>query len=241
MTIRSDTRQLYLQVIDRLKKDIENGLYKEKEKLPSEFELSKRLGVSRTTLREALRLLEEENVLTRRHGVGTFVNTKPLFSSGIENLNSVTDMIISSGKTPGAQYISTEIIEASIEDKNRFMPKEIDSLAKIERVRTADGEPVVYCVDKIVKELIPIEKVHNQDSIFHVLEDYGSKHVSYAVTHIEPVGFHADISPLLNSQPDQSLLLLKQMHYTDTDEPVLYSANYFRSDVFSFYVVRKRI
>ena len=68
MTIKVDQRHLYLQVIDRLKKDIENGIFKEKEKLPSEFKLAKSLGVSRATLREALRLLEEENVIVRRHG-----------------------------------------------------------------------------------------------------------------------------------------------------------------------------
>ena len=78
MTIRTDNRHLYLQVIDRLKEDIEKGVFKEKEKLPSEFELAKTLGVSRATLREALRLLEEENVIVRRHGVGTFVNSKPI-------------------------------------------------------------------------------------------------------------------------------------------------------------------
>ncbi len=85
MTIKADHRHLYLQVIDRLKSDIATGIFKENEKLPSEFELSKSLGVSRATLREALRLLEEENVIVRRHGVGTFVNPKPLFTSGIEH------------------------------------------------------------------------------------------------------------------------------------------------------------
>ena len=63
MTIKVDHRHLYLQVIDRIKEDIEKGIFKEKEKLPSEFELAKSLGVSRATLREALRLLEEENVI----------------------------------------------------------------------------------------------------------------------------------------------------------------------------------
>ncbi|WP_371069100.1 GntR family transcriptional regulator [Sediminibacillus sp. JSM 1682029] len=241
MSIKADARHLYLQVIDQLKQDIEEGRYKEKEKLPSEFALSKRLGVSRATLREALRLLEEENIVTRRHGVGTFVNPKPVFSAGIEQLKSVTEMIASAGKIPGTQYLSTELIEASEEDKDRFAPAEIDTLAKIERVRTADGDPVVYCVDKILQDLIPIEKIHNQASIFQVLEDYGSKYVSYTVTHIEPVGYHELISPVLGCQPDQPMLLLKQMHYTDSDEPVLYSCNYFRSDVFSFYVIRKRM
>ncbi len=77
--IKTDQRPLYAQVIDRIKQDIENQVYQEGEKLPSEFELSKQLGISRATLREAFRLLEEDGVVIRRHGVGTFVHTKPFF------------------------------------------------------------------------------------------------------------------------------------------------------------------
>jgi len=65
ISIRNDSRHLYLQIIEQIKRDIENGVYQEKEKLPSEFQLSKLLGVSRATLREALRILEEDNVVFR--------------------------------------------------------------------------------------------------------------------------------------------------------------------------------
>ncbi|GAB3066966.1 GntR family transcriptional regulator [Virgibacillus ainsalahensis] len=241
MSIKSDSRHLYLQVIDEIKRDIEHGIYKEKEKLPSEFQLSKLLGVSRATLREALRNLEEDNVVTRRHGVGTFVNPKPIYSSGIEQLNSVTYMIEQSGKTAGSQYLSTEILEPTEEDRSKFGRSVINKLAKIERVRTADDLPVVFCIDKIPENLIPIERVNKVDSLFKLMEEYSSKHISYAVTYIEPISYHDRIYDILNCKPDQSLLLLKQMHYTDEDEAVLYSANYFRSDVFSFHVLRKRL
>ncbi|WP_163530664.1 GntR family transcriptional regulator [Halobacillus ihumii] len=241
MSIRQDTRHLYLQVIEQIKRDIENGIFFEKEKLPSEFELSKSLGVSRATLREALRILEEESIVTRRHGVGTFVNPKPVFTSGIEELDSVTGMIRKSGMTPGSQYLSAELVEPTEDDRSRFAPVEIHNLARVERVRTADQQPVVYCTDRIPEELIPLEQVREADSMFGILERYTGKTISYAVTHIEPIGYHEKISPILNSEPDQALLLLKQMHYTKDDEPVLLSSNYFRADKFSFHVLRKRV
>ncbi|UOQ43002.1 GntR family transcriptional regulator [Halobacillus salinarum] len=241
MSIRQDTRHLYLQVIEQIKRDIENGIYQEKQKLPSEFQLSKSLGVSRATLREALRILEEESIVTRRHGVGTFVNPKPVFSSGIEELDSVTGMISKSGMTPGSQYLSAELIEPTEEERSRFAPVEIHNLAKVERVRTADGQPVVYCVDKLPQGLIPLEQVREADSMFGILEQYTGKSISYAVTHIVPIGYHERISPILNSEPDQALLLLRQMHYSYEDEPMLLSSNYFRADKFSFHVLRRRV
>jgi GntR family transcriptional regulator len=240
LSIKADSRHLYLQVIDRIKMDIESGLYKASEKLPSEFELSKQLGVSRATLREALRILEEENVVSRKHGVGTFVNPKPIVSSGIEQLTSVTYMIEQAGKTAGSQYYSTELIEPTEEEKSKFKSND-QELIKIERVRTADGKPVVFCIDKVPRGLIPIEAAHQEDSLFKMMEEHANKRISYAVTYIEPVSYHEKIYDILNCDFEQSLLLLKQMHYTEDDEPVLYSLNYFRSDVFSFHVLRKRI
>lgn len=240
MSIKPDTRQLYLQVIDKIKQDIYNGTYKENEKLPSEFQLAKNLGVSRATLRDALRILEEEHIVARRHGVGTFVNSNPVFSSGIEELTSVTQMIEKTGKNPGVKYLSTKFVNANKEVREKFAPLKVTTVAKIERVRTADNEPVVFCIDRIPKGFISLKAAHKEESIFKLIEEETNKRIAYAVTYIEPVSYQQRIFNILNCDPNQSLLLLKQMHYTEEDEPFLYSANYFRSDRFSFHVLRKR-
>lgn len=242
MTIKVDHRHLYLQVIDRIKEDIEKGIFKEKEKLPSEFELAKSLGVSRATLREALRLLEEENVIVRRHGVGTFVNSKPVFTSGIEQLSSVSSMIRSAGMEPGTIYLSSMQLLPTEEDMKRFQCRDEQSIISMERVRTANGEPVVYCVDKVPKNYLPSDfLIREEGSIFTALEESGEIHVSHAVAYIDPVGYHEVASPTLNCAPETSLLVLKQLHYDINDRVVLYSKNYFRADKFSFHVVRKRV
>jgi GntR family transcriptional regulator len=184
--------------------------------------------------------LEEENVVVRRHGVGTFVNPKPVFSSGIELLGSVTDMIEASGKKAASQFLSTEMMKATVEEKKFFAPQKVDKLFTVERVRTADMEPVVFCIDKIPEGLVPLDNIHRSDSLFSFMEKNLQKKISYAVSYIEPISYHDRIYGILNCSPDQALLLLNQMHYTDDDEPVLYSLNYFRSDMFRFHVLRKR-
>jgi GntR family transcriptional regulator len=241
MSIKSDNRHLYLQVIDRIKHDIETGVYKEKQKLPSEFELSKQLGVSRATLREALRILEEENVIIRRHGVGTFVNSKPLFTSGIEQLSSVTDMIKQAGRKPGTIFLSSSIQGPTEEDVRRFQCSPDEEILLVERVRTADGEPVVYCVDKILCKYLPKGISYERESLFENLHNQTNRDIAYAVAHIEPLGYHEKVSPILQCDPETALLVLKQMHFDKNDEPILYSINYFKSDKFSFHVLRKRI
>ncbi|UTR15039.1 GntR family transcriptional regulator [Salipaludibacillus sp. LMS25] len=238
--IKSDQRPLYLQVIDRIKQDIEDGAYETGERLPSEFQLSKQLGVSRATLREALRMLEDESIIIRRHGVGTFINSKPLFSSGIEELFSVTDMIKRGNKEPGTNFLSSSIEKPSEDDQRRFYDEQMDDLIVIERVRTADGEPVVYCLDKIPKHHLPEYVSHEEQSIFDQLEKSGAP-IAYAMTQIEPLGYHERVSEILACDPETALLVLKQMHYNEQEEPVLYSLNYFRADKFKFHVLRKRV
>ncbi|PRO65177.1 GntR family transcriptional regulator [Alkalicoccus urumqiensis] len=238
--IKTDSRPLYLQVIDKIKEDIEQGVYETGERLPSEFQLSKQLGVSRATLREALRMLEDENVVIRRHGVGTFINTKPLFSSGIEELFSVTDMIRRGKKVPGTNFLSSTVEKAEDSIRHRFHDETLEDVLTIERVRTADGEPVVYCRDVLPSTLLREYVSHSQQSIFDQLEQQGVS-ISYAVTQIEPIGYHEEVSEILECDPETSLLVLKQMHYDDQERAVLYSINYFRADKFKFHVLRKRV
>ena len=74
-----------------------------------------------------------------------------------------------------------------------------------------------------------------------MLEKEENKRITYAVTQIEPLGYHDKISPILDCDPESALLVLKQLHFDENDSPILYSVNYFRSDKFSFQVLRKRV
>ena len=240
VVIKADHRPLYLQVIDKIKSDIEVGVYEAGQRLPSEFELSKQLGISRATLREALRILEDENIIIRRHGVGTFICSKPLFSSGIEELFSITEMIKRGNQNPGTIFLSSNIEMTTNDDCERFQLDKLEELTVVERVRTADGEPVVYCLDKVPKIYLPHDESHHEQSIFDRLEKAGTT-IAYAITQIEPLGFHEKVSEILSCDPESSLLVLKQMHYDEEERPILYSINYFRADKFKFHVLRKRV
>ncbi|MFB1049515.1 GntR family transcriptional regulator [Paraliobacillus sp. JSM ZJ581] len=241
MSIETKWDDAFQKLSLAIKQDIENNAIQRKKKLPSVLTLAERYGVSKQLMKAVLQQLMKDQIILNRAGVGLFVNSQPIFSSGIEQLGSVTQMISNAGKTPGTQYVSAEIVEPDNSDLKHFQDGTLGNIAKIERVRTADREPVVYCIDKVDHKLMPMEQIHSKHSIFQLLEDYSNKKITYAVAFIEPISFDSNISPILNCQPDQALLLLKQIHYTESDEPILISENYFRPDVFQFYVVRRRI
>ncbi|MDW0115677.1 GntR family transcriptional regulator [Sporosarcina thermotolerans] len=242
MLVKTDQRHLYVQVIERLKGDIDSGIFKENEKFPSEFELARNLGVSRATLREALRVLEEEKVIIRKHGVGTFVNPRPIFSSGIEQLSSVSSMIRDAGMEPGTIFMEVQENPPTDEMMGKFDCGTEDSLVTIKRVRTADGDPVVYCIDHVLsRNLNAGAEDLLKESIFDSLEKSGKIKIAQAIANIEPVGYDDEASSILRCGVDIPLLVLIQYHYSEEGEMVLYSKNYFRADKFSFHVVRKRV
>lgn len=233
---------LYLSVIERLKEDIESGVLNENERFPSDFILARNLGVSREILREALQILEDEKVIVRKQGFGTFVNSKPLFTSGIEELSSVSTMIRDAGMEPGTIFMDVSNTKPSDETLAYFDYAEDDSFVEIKRVRTADGEPVVYCIDNVLAKNFPVgtDELLNM-SIFDAIELTGRIRIVQAIAHIEPVGYDDEASSILRCGVDVPLLVLLQQHFSEDGEMVLYSKNYFRADKFSFHVVRKRV
>ena len=239
---RAGQEHSYLQVIVQIKKEIESGTLNENERFPSEFELAEKYGVSRSTLRDALKVLEEKKVIVRKHGVGLYVKPKPLFTSGIEQLASVSTMIREAGMEPGTIFVDVSESDSTDDSVALFDSNEDDRLVTIKRVRTADGEPVVYCIDNVLAKNLP---VGTQDfltiSIFDAIEQSGEIRIEQAIAHIEPVAYDEVASSVLRCGVDVPLLVLLQKHYSEDGEMVLYSKNYFRADKFSFHVVRKRV
>ncbi|MGZ4031323.1 MAG: GntR family transcriptional regulator [Tumebacillaceae bacterium] len=226
-------------VIDRIKELSANGEWSPGTRLPSEFELSKMFGVSRATLREALRVLEEEGMVVRRHGIGTFLAERSVVQAGIEQLFSVTEWIERANRLPGTIGFETSEVECSEEDRERFGLQEPSPILLITRIRTADGDPVVYCEDRIPRSVLPDGLAGFDGSLFHQLEAAGHP-IAYARTVIKPIAHHDQVFPALGVRDKQALLLLEQMHFDAHDQPVLLSSNYFRTDAFHFHVLRRR-
>lgn len=227
-------------VIEQIKEKINNNELEPGERLPSEMSFAKELGVSRNTLREALRILEEENIIIRKHGIGTFIHKKPTFSNGIEELFSITDMIEREGKQPGTKVHFTGIVEPHSDDIHELDMADDEQVFLLKRVRTADDVPLVYCIDKIPASLLSKGYKLHEESILQSLEKTGLT-VSYADAQIKTIGYHEEISDIMQCEKDTPLLILRQVHYDASDRPILYSINYFRSDQITFNVLRKRL
>jgi GntR family transcriptional regulator len=240
--LKHDKRPLYLKIKEHIENLIDQEIYEAGDKLPSETAFARELDVSRASLREALRVLEKEGKIIKSQGVGTFVSKPiPRFKRGIEELFSVTDTIKNEGFTPGTRGLEIKKTKVDKHLALKMNINEDDQILKLQRIRTADEKPVVFCIDFLNTNLFPINIDDDfSHSLFDLLENKYDLKIKYAVAEIIPVTAKGKLMEKLNVKKHSPILLLEQMHYDEQERLFLYSKNYFRSDQFQFKVLRSR-
>ena len=139
---RGSQAALYDQLVDILTEKIEHE-YRPGDLMPSERELSKHYGLSRTTVRLALQELERLGLVVRQHGRGTFVADRSVQATNLSQTYSFTDQMREMGRVPSTTILEFCEIEA---DKNLAESLRVhigDKLYKLKRLRSADDMPMM--------------------------------------------------------------------------------------------------
>src|ERR671925_2012833 len=203
-------RSLRRAVRERLVRLIAGGRWRPGERLPSEPKLARDLGVSRATLRDALRSLEEDGFVTRAHGAGTFVTFRPRLRNNLDVNFGVTQLIRAHGLEPGAVVLSlaAEVVHREWAAELALEPDE--EVAVVERVRTADGTPVVFSRDvlplKLLGGRLEVLDRLGGGSLYALLERELRIVVEHGVARIRPALASPRIAKLL-PQKEGALLL----------------------------------
>ncbi len=92
-TRKREARPRYLQLADELMADIRAGRLKVGSKMPGEHDLVGRFGVSRHTVRESLRVLEDLGLIGRYQGVGTVVESRESRPSYVQTVQSPAELL----------------------------------------------------------------------------------------------------------------------------------------------------
>ncbi len=234
---------LYLSVKREIKELIASGEFKLGDRLPSEFDLAKKYSVSRMTLREALRALEEEGLLARKQGLGTFVKATSTRIKSILDVNlGVTEMITNMGFHPGTMEIKVEEIGADSQVARALNIKEGSKVIAVERVRTANAMPVVYSLDRIPPSVIPDPQELKLlgESIYDFLESKCHVVLSGSLARLFAAKADRKLAAKLGIRMNSPLLYLEQVDTDQAGRPILYSSEYFINDYFDFVIYRRR-
>lgn len=226
---------LYIQIAERLIAQIEAGEFAPGDRLPPERELSEALGINRMTLRRALRVLEYQGLIMRKHGVGTFI-AEPKIDRPMDVLFRFTRGMQKRGLTPGAKVISLEQtgVDAGVGRELALSPSA--PVYKILRLRSINQEPVMLESYTIPAQRFP--GLENYDlekrSIYEVMESEYGVRIVRARQSFEPVVATAFEAELLGVWVGAPLMLEKRVSLDKDNHPVEYGKDRYRGDRFRF-------
>jgi GntR family transcriptional regulator len=232
---------LYYQLKQLLHNDIERGVYCAGDKLPSETEMIQRYGVSRITVRQALSELENEGVVVRRHGRGSYVAERNIEQDLVRLTDFVEDMELA-GLAPSSQVLSFKREGASVAIAEAVGVAVGDEVIRVDRLRQADERPIAYDITWLPLRfgLLLSEAELGQDTIYHILETRYQIPIEGGVFHITASVASAEQAHLLHVAPGTGLLLIRRVSYTTGNVPLYVQDRYYRTDRVSYRVTLRR-
>ena len=243
MAFPKDQRTFTLQLRDELRRLIVDDGLEPGARLPSETELVERFGVSRATVRETLKLLEQDGLIEVVHGRGRFVSpiASLLIDRPVTRYESVTEMLESLGYRPTTRVLSAVLAEASAEEAVALGLERGAQVVRVERLRTQDDEVLVYSLNAFDAELLEGSEPTPESftgSLNRWLAERGRAPCSSAAQ-IRAVRLPGDAAKKAGVDGSRPWLMIAERCVDDTGAPVLFSRDYHRGDLFAFHVLRR--
>lgn len=233
---RQSKSPLYEQLYQLLKMRIADGPLKPGDLLPSESELMEQYQVSRATVRQALDGLVNDGLILRRRGQGTFVSPHTV-NQGLVRIVSFTEDMQRRGLEPGTKLLSRELVPATEALAKHLEVAPGEPLARIERLRLADDEPMSVEVSYLVHRYCPgvLEEDYTTQSLRKMLEDKYGVRINSAQQSINAISATAELADVLTVKKGAALLAIERISYTEFDVPIEYLRLYHRGDRYTLH------
>lgn len=211
------------------------------ERLKSEPELAADLGVSRATLREAMRSFEGQGMIRRRQGVGTFVlDRNQNIETGLEVLESIETLASRLGLEVKMGFLEDNQILADESLAQKFGLPVKSPINRISRVIWVSDRPVAYLIDNVIPQLVNINELGEEftGSVLDKIIRRNSPELSHSKTIVSATPASPVIAKKMQLQRDDVLLKLEAYLYTKEGTMIDYSESYFVPGFFRFHVIR---
>lgn len=237
-----DKRPLYIQAINAIVEMIETGELPVGGKLPSEDELAEILGISRSTLREALGHLEKYGVVTRQQGRGTFVTASqgPGFLGGIERLEPFRELAERANRVANVVSRDVELITATEELQDMLDIGPDTKLVKVEIIESVEDTRCMYLVDYVIvePEIEPEIKSYSGSMLTYLIEERDPP-LSHTRSQIFSITANQEVAEKLNIDQSQPVLHLIETYYDAVGNVIGIAFTYNLTEHFYFYVTRR--
>jgi len=214
-------------------------------RLPSEPHLAEQFGVSRATLREAMRTFETQGVIRRKQGSGTYVNQPmQVLEAGLEMLESIERIAQRLGLSVSMGALNVERRSVDPEECWSLGLADCQEVIQVSRVILANTSPAAYLIDILPLDILNPEELmanstHFTGSILDLLLKRGQPPLYFSRTEINAVPASTVVARALGIQRGDVLLCFTADLFSTSNQIVVHSYSYFLPGYFRFHVVRR--
>ena len=219
------------QISDWIRTQIQEGTYAADTQIPSESQLTEHFGVSRITVRRALQTLENEGLIYRRQGLGSFVKDTRV-RQGLVRLTDFVEDMTQAGLEASSRVLHFDQEKASADVAKALGVQEGQIVFRLDRLRLGDATPIAFDQTWMSVFYAGLLDGHNleQGTIYRILEKHYGITVERGRYRLKAVNASTDIAHHLDVPRGRALLLIERMSVTHGDKSVYFQRRYYRSD-----------
>lgn len=230
---------LYLQIKNLIQRQIEEGMYADGDKLPSESQMCQAYSVSRIPVRKALGMLEAEGLIQSFQGKGSFVKT-PKIRNDLVHISTFAETLAHQGYCGHTKIVSfcennTDPAVQVLLDAGK------EGFSRLQLLGYANEDPVVFYDSCLVNPLAyrfydAAKAAQECGEAFSTFDLYGKTLVTIGKMEQKIVAVNADhtVSKMLNIPQGTAVLVLETVILNSRMEAVEYKRGYYRTDKYSF-------
>lgn len=225
---------LYVQIRDRLRREILNGTYQVHERLPSENEMMGVFGVSRITIRQALRDLHNEGLVFSAQGKGTFVS-KPKAVQNVQRLEGFGEAMAAQGYETSARVLSVQQLKAPKAVAAALDLQPGEDAIEVKRVRYLNRSPV--CIENSYFPMDIGRRMFSLDlsgDIFPMLENLFAIPLGGANISLDAILANDEAQQYLNLKTGEAILRVERLTHNRDGRPIDFEYLCYRGDAFKY-------
>ncbi len=229
---RNTAVPLYQQIADDIKAKIKSEELKPNSRIPTELELSEIYQVSRITIRKALELLVDEEILVRKQKIGTFVSNKKV-SRNLNSFMGFTQSCDLNGDKATTKFISADLVKAMPSDIRMLRLNEDDKVIRIRRLRYCNDIPVILEENHFPKTYAYLLAEDLTGSLHEILSSHGVSLVGGEKV-LSVCRVTKDEAKHLEVVENDALIMSKDIAYDSNGNPVYYGKEIVNADRYEF-------
>lgn len=240
MSLEINTGPRIKQVKEYLLNYIAQNQLKGQDQLPSETAIAKTLGVSRNTLREAYIELENEGVIIRRHGIGTFVSHARVIRDSLNDFAPFSQMIHDSGFMPTFETIAVREVLPPNEVNSAFFNPPDTNVCMVQRIVRADGQPIMYIEDYInpIDGVEKFEWSRFDGNLVSFISTALQTPLHHIRSQIRAAALEPEFAEHLQLESGTPILFVRSTIFKEDNQPIVFSRIYFNSNIVEMNTVR---